>query len=217
MFPPDGKISGQQRGRGLAAWIPSNFGEACKRHAGRRKLHMRKREARAIRIVGMLATVNSAGAAEWRRATYRSLTVASLATEISKPTLSRDFALVRRIHHQFRRMFGRSFDVKRDRVVWTWNWDHYGFITPESKAAGYQKPVGHFPFDTRRQETEKSYCGFNQLSWHHTTFVSQMSTRELIRAYGRIVRMRESHRRTNVEQMKSEVKQALERWFGYSP
>lgn len=37
-----------------------------------------------------------------------------------------------------------------------------------------------------------------------------------MRAYGRVVRMRDSRGRTNVEQMKSEVKQALERWFGNS-
>ena len=143
-------------------------------------------------------------------------TPASLAMGMSKASISRDFALVRSIHRQFLRMFGRNFDAKRDRAVWTWNWDHYGFITPESKTEGYPKPVGHFPFDTRRQETEESYCGFNQLSWHRTTFISQMSTRALMRAYGRAVRMRDSHRRTNVEQMKSEVKQALERWLGYS-
>jgi hypothetical protein len=122
---------------------------------------------------------------------YGLLTAASVTMQVSKSTASRDFALLRRIHRQFERMFGRSFDPKRDRVVWTWNCDHYGFITPESKGEGYPKPVGHFPFDTRRQETEESYGGFNQSSWHHTTFISQMSTRELIRAYGRLLKMRE--------------------------
>ena len=94
-------------------------------------------------------------------------------------------------------MFGRNFDAKSDRVVWTWNWDHYGFITPESKAEGYPKPVGHFPFDTRRQETEESYRGFNQSSWHKTTFISQMSPRELMRAYGRVIKMRDRLRVQN--------------------
>lgn len=155
---------------------------------------MRNRETRAKRIVAMLAAANSAGAPQLHKALYRSLTIASLATEISKPTLSRDYALVRRIHRQFARMFGRNFDERRDRVVWTWNWDHYGFIAPESKAEGYPKPVGHFPFDTRRQETEESYCGFDRSSWHHTTFISQMSTRELMRAYSRVLRMRDRPR-----------------------
>src|SRR6185503_965536 len=34
----------------VAAWIPQSFEDACKRNAGRRKLHRRKREARANRI-----------------------------------------------------------------------------------------------------------------------------------------------------------------------
>ena len=95
---------------------------------------------------------------------------ASVELEVSKSTVSRDFALVRRIHRQFGRMFGRSFDPKLDQIVWTWNVDHYGFIAPESRRAGYPKPVGHFPFDTRKQETEESYCGFNQLSWYNANF-----------------------------------------------
>ncbi|HXI74754.1 MAG TPA: hypothetical protein VNG94_04160, partial [Pyrinomonadaceae bacterium] len=105
--------------------------------------------------------------------------------EVSKATASRDFALVRRIHRQFGRMFGRNFDPKRDKIVWDWHWSHYGFIAPESREAGYKKPVGHFPFDTRRQETEESYGGFNQLSWQNTSFVWQLSTRDLIRSLTR--------------------------------
>jgi hypothetical protein len=173
----------------VAAWIPQTFDEACTRNAGRRKLHMRKREARANRILRVLAAMDSAATTALCKARYGSLTPASLAMAVSKPTASRDFALVRRIHRQFLRMFGRKFDPKRDRVVWSWNWASYGFITPESKAEGYPKAVGHFPFDTRRQETEESYCGFNHSSWHHTTFISQMSTRELIRALTRLRRL----------------------------
>ena len=99
-----------------------------------------------------------------------------------------DFALVRRIHRQFGRMFGRNFDPKRDRVVWDWHWSHYGFVAPESKQAGYKKPVGHFPFDTRKQESEESYCGFTQLSWHNGYLASQLSTRDLIRVLTPIYR-----------------------------
>lgn len=123
---------------------------------------------------------------------------------------------MRRIHRQFERLFGRSFDPKKDQIVWSWHFDHYAFKTPESKAAGYPKPVGYFPFDTRKKETEESYRGFNQLSWYTADYFSQLSTRELMHAYGRAVRMRDRHRRTNVEQMQREVKQALERWLGYS-
>ena len=175
----------------MAAWIPANFEEACQRNAGRRKLHIRKRETRANRILRLLTSTDSAGTAELRKTRYGLLTSASQTMAVSKPTASRDFALVRRIHGQFLRMFGRNFDRRRDQVVWAWNWAHYGFITPESKAEGYRKPVGRFPFDTRRQETDESYCGLNASSWHHTTFISQMSARELIRAYGRLLKMRE--------------------------
>ena len=76
----------------MSAWIQTNFDDACKRNAGRRKLHMRKREARANRIVAMLATPHSAGAPQLCKAKYGSLTVASVAKDLSKTTLSRDFA-----------------------------------------------------------------------------------------------------------------------------
>jgi hypothetical protein len=143
---------------------------------------MRKRHARADRIVRVLAAMDSSGTTELRETTYGLLAAASLAMEVSKATLSRDFALVRRIHRQFGRMFGRSCDVKRDKVVWDWNWSHYGFITSESRTAGYRYPVGHFPFDTRKQETEESCGGFNQLSWQNSDYFSQLSTRDLMRA-----------------------------------
>ena len=174
----------------MTAWIPANFEEACQRNAGRRKLHMRKREARADRIMRMLASTHSDSRTELSKARYGMLTRASQAMAVSKATASRDLALVRQIHGQFLRMFGRNFDRKRDRVVWAWNWAHYGFITPESKAEGYRKPVGRFPFDTRKQQTEESYCGFNKSSWDFTNVVAQMNTWELIRAYGRMLGMR---------------------------
>jgi hypothetical protein len=122
-----------------------------------------------------------ANATELRESAYGWLTITAQAMNLSKATASRDFALVRRIHRQFTRLFGRSFDSKKDQIVWSWNFDHYAFKTPESKAAGYPKPVGHFPFDTRKRETEDSYCGFNQLSWQNKDYFSQLSTRDLIR------------------------------------
>lgn len=36
-------------------WYPKNFEEACKRNAGRKKFHQRKRKERADRIVRLLA------------------------------------------------------------------------------------------------------------------------------------------------------------------
>src|ERR1041385_1718917 len=164
------------------AWTPKNFEDACKRNAGRRKLHMRRRQARAGRIARILAAIDAAGAIELRESAYGWLKAACIAMEVSKATASRDFALVRRIDRQFLRMFGRSFDSERDKVVWDWHWAHYGFVTPESKQAGYKQPVGHFPFDTRKQETEESYGGFTQLSWQNTNYFSQLSTRDLMRA-----------------------------------
>jgi hypothetical protein len=164
------------------AWIPKNFDEAAKRNAGRRKLHRRKRKARADRIARLLSAIESSALTELRETAYGWLSAACLAMQVSKATASRDLALVRRIYRQFVRMFGRTFNPKRDRIVWTWNWDHYGFITAESRRAGYPKPVGHFPFDIRRQETEESYQGFNQLSWQNTNFISQTSTRDLMRS-----------------------------------
>jgi hypothetical protein len=172
----------------LAAWITTNFDEACKRNAGRRKLHMRKRKARADRIVRVLAAMDSADATELRETAYGWVTITAQAMEMSKATASRDFALVRRIHRQFARMFGRTFDPKRDKIFWTWDWAHYGFITPESTRAGFLKPVGHFPFNTRKQETEESYGGFTQLSWHNGHLASQLSTRDLIRVLTPIYR-----------------------------
>ena len=167
------------------AWIPKNFDDACKRNAGRRKLHRRKRHARADRIVALLVTMEESSARELLTASRGWVTAFSIATQTSKATASRDLGLVRSIHHQFTRMFGRTFNAKMDRIVWVWNWDYYGFITPESKRSGYPKPVGHFPFDTRKQETEESYCGFNQLSWQNRDFIWQLSTRDLMRTLSR--------------------------------
>ena len=176
------------------AWIPANFDEACKRNAGRRKLHRRKRKARADRIVRLLVTMAATATNELLETSHGWVTALSLAMQVSKATASRDLGLVRRLHRQFGRMFGRNFDPNMDRIIWNWNWDHYGFMTLESKRAGHRKPVGFFPFSLRHQETEESYQGFNQLSWQNTDYFSQLSTRDLMRALNwnvnRLVRLR---------------------------
>jgi hypothetical protein len=172
----------------MAAWIPTNFEDVCKRNAGRRKLHRRKRHARADRIMRVLGAMDSAGATELRDSTYGLLAASSVELAVSKATVSRDFALVRRIHRQFLRMFGRNFDPKSDKIFWSWDWSYYGFVAPESAKAGFREPVGHFPFDTRKQESEDSYCGFTQLSWHNGHLASQLSTRDLIRVLTPIYR-----------------------------
>jgi hypothetical protein len=79
---------------------------------------MRKQQARADRIVRLVASMDFARATELREKVYGLITITSQAMEVSKATASRDFALVRRIHRQFQRMFDRNFNSKRDRVVW---------------------------------------------------------------------------------------------------
>jgi hypothetical protein len=160
-------------------WHPRNWEEACKRNAGRKKLHQRKRKERADRIVRLLAAIEAAP--ELLESSYGWLSLTAETMKRSKATASRDFQLARRIHSQFTRMFGRRFEVKTDQILWSWDWSHYGFRTRESYQAGYKKEVGNFPFDTRKQETEDSYGGFNQLSWQNTNYFSQLSTRDLMR------------------------------------
>lgn len=65
----------------------------------------------------ILASMDSANATELRESAYGWLTITAQAMEMSKATASRDFALVRRIHRQFERLFGRSFDPKKDQIV----------------------------------------------------------------------------------------------------
>lgn len=143
--------------------VPQNWEEACKRNAGRRKLHMGKRKARADRILRLLAAIEVAP--ELRESAYGWLSLTAETMNKSKATASRDFALARRIYGQFERMFGRSLEPRKDEIKWSWDWSHYGFRTHESVQSGNKKPVGHFPFDTRATVTEAAYCGFNAASW----------------------------------------------------
>ncbi len=92
-------------------WIPRNWEEACKRNAGRRKLHMRKRKERANRIVRMLGAMEVAP--ELRESAYGWLSVTAETMKKSKATASRDFAIARRIHFQFARMFGRTLRTQK--------------------------------------------------------------------------------------------------------
>ena len=75
--------------------------------------------------------MDSADAIALRDTTCGLIAPASQAMEVSKATVSRDFALVRRIHRQFGRMFGRNFNPKSDKIFWSWDWSYYGFIAPE--------------------------------------------------------------------------------------
>jgi hypothetical protein len=144
-------------------WQPKNWEEACKRNAGRRKLHMKNREARAGRIVRILICMDDAP--DLREHCYGWLKIAAENMEKSRATASRDFALSRRIHSQFLRLFGRIFDPSRDEIIWSWDWSHYGFRTRESYQAGFKKSVGKFPFDTRKIPSEEAFCGLGPSSW----------------------------------------------------
>jgi hypothetical protein len=137
----------------------------CKRNAGRRKLHMRKREQRAKRIMRLLTGMGVTEALG--ESSYGRLPAIANRLGVSKATASRDLAFCRRIHFQFIQMFGRPLMPRKDRVVWSWDWSHYGFRTSESKAAGNRKPVGKFPFSTRAiPHSEDAFCGLNASSWH---------------------------------------------------
>lgn len=48
-------------------WHPKNWEEACKRNAGRKKLHQRKRKERADRIVRLLAAIDRESNYEGRK------------------------------------------------------------------------------------------------------------------------------------------------------
>ena len=71
-------------------------------------------------------------APELHESSYGWLSLTSETMKRSKATASRDFQLARRIHTQFGRMFGRRFEVKRDQILWSWDWSTYGFRTRES-------------------------------------------------------------------------------------
>lgn len=145
------------------AWTPKNWEEICKRNAGRRKLHIRRRQARADRIVRLLSAF--AALPELKQSSYGWLSLAAEQTKTSRATASRDFALCRRIQTEFTLMFGRLFDPKEDRILWSWDWSHYGFQTSESLNAGHSKPVGQFPFSTRAIVSEDACCGYTPQSW----------------------------------------------------
>src|SRR5215510_7926410 len=148
-------------------WTPKNWDEVCKRNAGRRKLHMRKRAEREDRVLRLLNVFDSVP--ELRESSYGWLSAAAEKMHRSVATASRDFALVRRVRAQFLRMFGREFKPGEDFILWTWDLSHYGFCTRESVQAGYRKAVGKFPFVTRDIAiSDEAYCGFYPEFWHKT-------------------------------------------------
>lgn len=63
--------------------------------------------------------------------------------------------LCRRIRTEFTLMFGRLFDPKEDRILWSWDWSHYGFQTSESLNAGHSKAVEEFPLQHARNSERR--------------------------------------------------------------
>jgi len=124
-------------------WQPKNWEEACKRNAGRRKLHMRKRKERADRIVGVLNAMEAAP--ELRESAYGWLTLTAKTMKKSKATASRDFALARRIHAQFARMFGRSLEPQ-DQVKWSWELVALRVPYSRERSSRQQETSRPFPF-----------------------------------------------------------------------
>ena len=71
---------------------------------------------------GLLAAIEAAP--ELFESSYGWLSLTAETMKQSRATASRDFQLARRIHPQFRRMFGRRFEVKKDQILWSWDWSH---------------------------------------------------------------------------------------------
>jgi hypothetical protein len=159
------------------AWHPNTLEGFCKRNAGRRKLHMRRRAARADRIVRLLRAMEAAP--ELRESAYGWLRETAETMQTSRASASRDLALARRIQGQFARMFGRPFNPTQDRVKWSWDWSSYGFVTRESIRSGHKRPVGKFAFNTRSKPTDEEFCGFGPASWYGA---KSLSARDIISA-----------------------------------
>lgn len=161
-------------------WHPQNWEEACKRNAGRKKLHQRKRKERADPIVRLLAAIEVAP--ELLESSYGWLSITAETMKRSKATASRDFQLARRIHtHSSLECLVGTSKPKQIRSCGPWDWSHYGFRTRESYQAGYSKAVGNFPFDTRTMPPEEAFCGLGPNSWlPKVSPFESMSTRDLI-------------------------------------
>ncbi len=131
----------------MAVWIPKSLEESKKRHAGRRKLHIKRRSARAERIRELLSDMLGQ---QWesemlRHGEYGATSLTAEGFEVSLATASRDLAICRRILAEFRELFGREFDPSSDEIVWTWDYANYSFQIGGKRVKGARR----FPFSTR--------------------------------------------------------------------
>jgi hypothetical protein len=126
----------------VVGWTPRNFDEACKRHAGRRKLHIEKRKVRAERIGRLLPEVATSGFL--RRGEYGCVTDIAEEFKVGVATASRDLALCRRMLDECKRVTGIDFDgLFEESIVFSWDYASYGFRVEGDEV------VGRFLFSTR--------------------------------------------------------------------
>jgi hypothetical protein len=119
----------------MSKWIPKNQEEANKRAAGRRKLNIRRRKARAERITALLSDMLG-GEAQYadllRAGGYGATRITAESFEVSETTAGRDLCLCRWMLEEFRRARGREFDPGRDEITWSWDYSQYSFKSRES-------------------------------------------------------------------------------------
>jgi hypothetical protein len=139
----------------MANWAQTSREEAFKRAAGRRKLNISRRKARAERIKGLLSDMlggrTGKYAALYRSGAYGATRAAAAGFEVSEATASRDLALCHQLLAEFEGLFEREFSfLLGDEVVWSWDFSRYGFTTEDS-----EETVGQFPFCTRPKNGEQ--------------------------------------------------------------
>lgn len=125
------------------AWIPRNHDEACRRHAGRRKMIARKREVRAERIERIIQAMLVDESL--RAGTYGSTRWAAQAMGVGEATACRDLHLARGILNQFADDAGRDFDPSTDSLVWDPHYRSFSFQTTRPEDLGDEA----FLFTTR--------------------------------------------------------------------
>lgn len=112
------------------AWIPRNREEAHKRHAGRRKMHIRLRRARAERIKALLSDMLGADptcAEMLRSGAYGATRCVAHGFGVSMATASRDLAMCHLILAEFKQQTGREFNPQIDEVAWSWDFSTFSF------------------------------------------------------------------------------------------
>jgi hypothetical protein len=137
-------------------WLPTSPEVAFKRAAGRRKLNISRRKARAERVKELLSDMLGVAprqvATLLRSGAYGATRCAAGGLKVSEATASRDLALCHRLLAEFEGLFEREFSfLLGDEVIWSWDYSSYGF-----KEDGSKKVVGEFPFSCSTARERKS-------------------------------------------------------------